>query len=164
MVEFVKRCPECNSINLTVDEKRGEIICRSCGFIVDENLVDTSPEWRSFDDGEDRARGGAPVSFAKADMGLSTQIGTKAELAALPAGQRRKMQRMKVWHERSSTSLERNLKYALTELKRVTSLLNIPPSIEEEAARIYNLAVRKALVRGRSMESVVVGAVLSTLT
>ncbi len=156
----IKRCPECNSINLTIDEKRGEIICKNCGLVLDENLVDTRPEWREFsDDGEDRRRAGAPATFTKADMGTGTQIGSASEIYNLSGSQRRKMLRLRQWHNRSSTSLERNLKYALVELKRVASLLNIPPSIEEEAARIYNLAVRKALVRGRSMESVVVGAI-----
>ena len=160
MGEFVKRCPECNSINMTVDEKRGEVVCKSCGLVLDENMVDTSPEWREFsEDGEDRRRAGAPATFTRADMGTGTQIGTASELYNLPGGQRRKFMRLRQWHNRSSTSLERNLKYALVEMKRVASLLNIPPSIEEEAARIYNLAVRKALVRGRSMESVVVGAI-----
>ena len=28
--DFIKRCPECNSINLSSDEKRGEVICKSC--------------------------------------------------------------------------------------------------------------------------------------
>src|SRR3989338_4711155 len=160
MSEAVKRCPECNSINLSLDEKRGEIICKSCGLVLDENMIDTSPEWREFsDDGEDKRRAGAPATFTKADMGTGTQIGTTSELYSLSGSQRRKFMRLKQWHSRSSTSLERNLKYALVELKRVASILNIPPSIEEEAARIYNLAVRKALVRGRSMESVVVGAI-----
>ena len=160
MGEFVKRCPECNSINMSVDEKRGEVVCKSCGLVLDENMVDTSPEWREFsEDGEDRRRAGAPSTFTRADMGTGTQIGTASELYNLPGGQRRKFMRLRQWHNRSSTSLERNLKYALVEMKRVASLLNIPPSIEEEAARIYNLAVRKALVRGRSMESVVVGAI-----
>lgn len=158
--ELVKRCPECSSINLSLDEKRGEIICKSCGLVLDENIIDTSPEWRGFlEDGEDHRRAGAPATFTKADMGTGTQIGTTSELYALSGSQRRRFMRLKQWHNRSSTSLERNLKYALVELKRVASILNIPPSIEEEAARIYNLAVRKALVRGRSMESVVVGAI-----
>ncbi len=59
MPELVKRCPECNSINLQVDEKHGEVICKSCGTVLDENLVDTSPEWREFsEDGEDHRRAG----------------------------------------------------------------------------------------------------------
>jgi len=160
MAELIKRCPECNSINLMVDERHGEVICKSCGTVLDENLVDTSPEWREFsEDGEDRRRAGAPATFTKADMGTGTTIGSGSEIYNLPGAQRRRFLRLREWHNRSSTSLERNLRYALTELKRVASLLNIPAQIEEEAARIYNLAVRKALVRGRSMESVVVAAI-----
>src|SRR3989344_4474104 len=160
MSSFVKRCPDCNSINLGKDEKKGETVCRSCGFVLDDNAVDTEAEYRNFEDSDtDRRRTGSPVSFTKADMGTSTQVGSKSDVYNLPVGQRRKVLRMQQWQQRSSTSLERNLKYALVELKRVASLLNIPPSIEEEAARIYNLAVRKSLVRGRAMESVVVGAI-----
>jgi transcription initiation factor TFIIB len=160
MNKFIKKCPECSSINLTVDDKRGEVICKSCGLVLDENLVDEGPEWRVFGaESEEKRRTGAPVSFTKADMGLGTQIGSQSEIYGMAGAQRRKFLRLRQWHNRSSSSLERNLKYAIVELKRVSSILNIPPSIEEEAARIYNLAVRKSLVRGRSMESVVVGAI-----
>ena len=47
---------------------------------------------------------------------------------------------------------------ALAELKRVSSYLKLPKGVEEESARIYTLAVQRGLVRGRSMESVVAGA------
>ncbi len=159
-LKFVKKCPECGSINLTLDEKRGEVICKNCGLVLDENLVDSGQEWREFSSDEaSKSRAGAPITFTKHDAGTGTKIGSQAEIYSLPAYKKRKFLRLRKWQDRSSTALERNLKYALVELKRVTSILNIPPSIEEEAARIYNMAVRKGLVRGRSMESVVVGAI-----
>jgi len=38
--------------------------CPQCGTVLDENMVDTSPEWREFsEDGEDRRRAGAPSTF-----------------------------------------------------------------------------------------------------
>ncbi|MBI2449276.1 transcription initiation factor IIB 3, partial [Candidatus Pacearchaeota archaeon] len=37
---FIKRCPECNSINLVYDEQRGEIICHDCGLLVEEKMID----------------------------------------------------------------------------------------------------------------------------
>jgi transcription initiation factor TFIIB len=66
--------------------------------------------------------------------------------------------RLRKWQYRISTAIERNLKVALAELKRIGSYLKLPKQVEEEAARIYRLAVQKGLVRGRSMESVVAGA------
>jgi len=37
----IKRCPECDSINLTYDPHLGEIICNDCGLVVEEKMVDT---------------------------------------------------------------------------------------------------------------------------
>lgn len=157
---FIKKCPECKSINLTVDEKRGEIVCKSCGLILEEDVIDSGQEWRDFSgESNDQRRAGMPTSFTKHDMGTGTEVGTATEVYGMGGAQRRKYLRLRKWHNRSSTSLERNLKYALVELKRVSSLLNIPPAIEEEAARIYRLAITKGLVRGRSMDCVVVGCV-----
>ena len=154
-----KTCPECKSAKLSVDHKRGEVVCNSCGFVMDENMMDQGQEWREFSDGQDERRSGAPSSYAKHDMGTGTEVGTSSEVYKLSVKDRRKYLRLRKWHNRSSTSLERNLKYALADLKRISSLLNIPPTIEEEAARIYRMAVEKGLVRGRSMECVVVGAI-----
>jgi len=158
MGKFIKNCPECNSINLQYDEKRGEVVCRNCGLVLDENIMDLGQEWRGGPDDSGGARGGAPTSFTKHDKGMGTMIGTKSEVYKLPTSMKRKYIRLEKWHTRSSTALERNLKYALVELRRMASLLNVPSSVEEEAARLYNLAVRKNLVRGRSMESVVIAA------
>lgn len=160
-MSFIKKCPKCNSINVIEDKKRGEIVCRDCGLVISEDSIDTSQEWRefSYEDTSDKRRAGAPVTFTKHDAGTGTKIGSGSDVYALPTSQKRKMLRLKKWHSRSSTALERNLKYAIIELKKAASILNIPPAIEEESARIYNLAVRNGLVRGRSMEAVVVGCI-----
>ena len=31
----IKRCPECNSINLTYDDQKGEVICNDCGLVIE---------------------------------------------------------------------------------------------------------------------------------
>ena len=41
---YVKRCPECNSIDLTYDSQKGEVVCNECGLIVEEKIVDTGQE------------------------------------------------------------------------------------------------------------------------
>lgn len=158
-MNFVKRCPKCKSVNLFHDKKRSEVICKDCGLVVEEEIIDPGQEWREFGDDESsgRRRAGAPLTFTKHDSGLGTEVGSDSEIYKLDPLARRKFQRLKKWHGRASTSVERNLKYALVELKRMASILNLPPSIEEEAARVYNLIVRKGLVRGRSVEAVVVG-------
>jgi transcription initiation factor TFIIB len=157
---FVKKCPECGGINLFWNKDKGEIICRDCGLVVEEKMVDFDQEWREFDSesAARRRRTGAPMSYTHFDQGLGTDVGRKADLYQLGSKNKNKFFRLRKWQQRISTAIERNLKLALAELKRVSSYLKLPSSVEEEASRIYTLAVQKGLVRGRSMESVVAGA------
>jgi transcription initiation factor TFIIB len=98
------------------------------------------------------------MTYTKYDRGLGTDVGQKGDIYKLGAKGKNKFFRLRKWQYRISTAIERNLKLALAELKRVASYLKLPKSVEEEAARIYTMAVQRGLVRGRSMESVVAGA------
>ena len=160
---YVKKCPECGSINLFVNRDKGEIICRDCGIVVEDKMVEFGQEWREFDSEGEREGGGgrgagAPMTYTQYDRGLGTEVGQKADLLQLASKDRNKFFRLRKWQYRISTAIERNLKLALAELKRVSSFLKLPRSVEEEAAMIYTQAVQRGLVRGRSMESVVAGA------
>ncbi len=160
MPEYVKKCPECGGINLFFNRDKGEIHCKDCGLVVEEKMVDFTQEWREFDEdgAEKRRRTGAPMTYTQYDQGLGTEVGRKTDLYQLGSKERNKFFRLRKWQYRISTAIERNLKLALAELKRVSSYLKLPKTVEEEAARIYTLAVQRGLVRGRSMESVVAGA------
>ena len=159
MLTYIKKCPECKSININFNKEKGEVICRDCGLVIEERMVDLGQEWREFDsDQEKRRRTGAPMSYTRYDRGLGTDIGQKGDIFQLKGKGMSKFFRLRKWQYRISTAIERNLKLALAELKRVASYLKLPKSVEEEAARIYTMAVQRGLVRGRSMESVVAGA------
>ena len=164
MSKYIKKCPECSSINLIINKDRGEIICKDCGFVVEERMIDFGQEWREFDNeqGEKKRRTGAPMTWTKFDRGLGTDIGGVGDVYQLQSKERNKYFRLRKWQHRVSTAIERNLKLALAELKRVSSFLKLPPAVEEEAARIYTMAVQRGLVRGRSMESVVAGALYAS--
>ena len=159
-MQYVKKCPECGGINLSINKEKGEIICKDCGLVIEDKMVDFTQEWREFDSEGDerRRRTGAPMTYTQFDQGMGTDVGRKSDLYGLDGKNRSKFFRLRKWQYRISTAIERNLKLALSELKRVASYLKLPKSVEEESARIYTLAVQKGLVRGRSMESVVAGA------
>ena len=155
-------CPICGSTDLMWDRKRGEVICRNCGAVIEENMIDYSQEWREFNSegsGENRRRTGSPLSGAKYDFGTSTKVGQPTDLSKLTPSHRRKATRMSTWQRRISTASERNLKAATGELKRAASALHLPSIVINEAADIYRRATMKELVRGRSMPSVVAGAI-----
>jgi len=160
MPDMIKKCPECAGINLFWNREKGEIICKDCGLVIEDKMVDMGQEWREFDSegAEKRRRTGAPMTYTQYDQGLGTEVGQQSDILRLGGKDRNKFFRLRKWQYRISTAIERNLKLALGELKRVSSYLKLPKSVEEESARIYTLAVQRGLVRGRSMESVVAGA------
>ncbi|GAA5434826.1 hypothetical protein Hjap01_04318 [Haloarcula japonica] len=65
------QCPECDG---RVTTNAVETVCEDCGLVIDEQRIDHGPEWRAYDD-EERERTGAPLTAARHDRGLSTEIG-----------------------------------------------------------------------------------------
>ncbi|MDO8627340.1 MAG: transcription initiation factor IIB [Candidatus Diapherotrites archaeon] len=163
------QCPACKGTKFTQDAEKGEIICNSCGEIISDEIMDTGKEWRSFDSDqfEERARTGSPEKYVKLNKGLVTMIdrrGTDLRGNKLSSKSRAQMYRLIKWHKRAtiSSSMQRNLSIALTELRRVASYLNIPDELIEAAALLYRKTVKKGLIRGRLIEAVV-AAVLYTV-
>lgn len=160
------KCPECGSTELTRDYGRAEVICNKCGLIIDENLIDSGPEWRAFDSDQrdKRARTGAPIKFTKPNKGLATEIdqyNRDIRGVKISAQSRAQMYRLRKWHKRTSisSSMERNLAIALSELDRIASCLGLPSNIREAAALLYRKAVERGLIRGRLIESVVAAVI-----
>ena len=161
-VDEFNRCPECDSSHLVRDYERGELVCEECGLILDEQFIDQGPEWRAFDaeQGEKRARTGAPMTYTIHDKGLSTEIGWKNKDSygkSIPTRNRAQLYRLRKWQRRIrvSNATERNLAFALSELDRMASGMGLPRNVRETAAMIYRKAVTKNLIRGRSIEGVV---------
>lgn len=161
-VEDIMKCPECGSTHVVKDYDRGELICEECGLVLDENIIDQGPEWRAFDSeqGEKRARTGAPMTYTIHDKGLSTEIGWKNKDSygkSIPTRNRAQLYRLRKWQRRIrvSNATERNLAFALGELDRMASAIGLPRNVRETAAMIYRKAVNNNLIRGRSIEGVV---------
>ncbi|MBS3816701.1 MAG: transcription initiation factor IIB [Candidatus Thermoplasmatota archaeon] len=161
-VEKVTECPECGSRHLAQDYDRGELICEDCGLVIDNQYIDEGPEWRAFDmkQEEERARTGAPMTEMVHDKGLSTGIDSSNRDSygrAIPSKKKAQIYRLRKWQRRIrvSDATERNLAYALTEMDRMASTMGLPKNIRETAAVVYRKAVKKNLIRGRSINSVV---------
>jgi transcription initiation factor TFIIB len=157
-----KRCPSCNGVDLIFDNERGELVCNSCGLVIEENFTDTGPEWRAFDAEQraSRARTGAPMKYTKPNKGLVTEIdlyNKDIRGVRIPSKRQAQLYRMKKWHKRASiaSSSERNYLIALPELNRVSSYLGLPDNIRENAALLYRKCVQNNLIRGRPIEVVV---------
>ena len=160
-----QRCPSCTKTKMILDEDKGELFCGFCGYVTPEQVVQDGPEWRSFSaDGGDRSRVGAGTSITMHDMGLSTVIGTQNKDATgkpLDSSMKKSINRLRTWDSRSQahTSVERNLRQALSEMDKLQDKISLPSPVTEKAAYIYRKAIEKKLVKGRSIQGLVAACV-----
>lgn len=146
-------CPECGGQIISIPEN-GEVVCGDCGLVLDEKMVDYAQSGkRAFTTQEknNRERVGSPISILLPSMGLTTVIDKKNITNP-------DLKRAAKWNTRMSWQ-NRNLLIASTELKRISSNLNLPDHIKEEAMRLYREAFKLKLLRGRSINGMVAASI-----
>jgi transcription initiation factor TFIIB len=159
-------CPECGATRLMNDFDQGELVCMACGYVIDDKMADTGPEWRAFDDEQrtKRTRVGAPLTYTIHDKGLSTLIDWHNRDTCgkdLSPTQMNQVFMLRKWQRRIrvADASERNLAFALSEMSKISSTLNLPKSILETAAIYYRRAVKRRLIRGRSIQGIAAAAI-----
>ena len=162
------RCPACNNSGMVTDGGTGEIFCGKCGFVATEKIADAGAEWRSFaGDDVNKARTGAGTSIAIHDMGLSTVIGSANKDSAgkpLSNSMRSAISRLRTWDSRThaSSSADRNLRQALSEMDKLKDKLALTGAVLDRAAYTYRKAMERNLVRGRSIQGLVAACIYAS--
>ncbi|MBN1800079.1 MAG: transcription initiation factor IIB [Candidatus Lokiarchaeota archaeon] len=159
-------CSDCGNKDVILDESRAEITCNVCGLVISQKIIDNGPEWRAFSSDElnKKARVGAPSTLTLHDKGLSTIIGWKNKDAFgknISPKMKADVYRLRKWNVRTRTnkSIDRNLAHAMNELDRFSSQLNLSKDIKESAAYIYRKMANKNLIRGRSIEAMLIASI-----
>jgi len=159
MIEAVNKCPECGRNKLFINKEKGEIICKLCGYVIEDSLMDFGKE-RVIDneDFEKRSRSGAPFDPRVANN-LITEVGSNVDLFKLPKKTQIMIKRIRKKNRWTSSALEQNLNNGLGQLKIISGYLNIPDRVEKEAARLYRMAAEKGITRARSTEKLIAACV-----
>ena len=152
-------CPECSG---RVTTNSVETICEDCGLVIDEQRIDHSPEWRTHDQ-DQRNRTGTPLTAARHDRGLSTEIDRRKDANGneLSGQKRQRLSRMRREQNRGrfQSKAERNLAHGLGEVRRITSALELTDSVRDQACQLFRSAQNKDLIRGSSNEAMAAAGV-----
>jgi transcription initiation factor TFIIB len=165
MKRNTQSCDRCGSANIIIDHDAGEEVCGQCGLVLNEEVLNTGPEWRAFTSAEknSRTRVGMARSYTLYDMGLSTSFKGERDARGnkLDVETRNRMKKLKRYDTRSKLddTWGRNLSIAMAELDRLSAVLAIPKMVKESAALIYRQALKADLIRGRSIDAFVAASV-----
>ncbi|MFD1648000.1 transcription initiation factor IIB family protein [Haloarchaeobius litoreus] len=153
------QCPECDG---HVTTNAVETVCEHCDPVIDAQRIDHGSEWRAYDD-EKCERTGGPLTAARHDRGLSTEIGrgTDAKGNEISWQKRRRLTRMRGEQTRGRwrSKAERNLAHGLGEVRRLASALELSDSVRDQPCQLFRSAQNEDLLRGRSIEAIAAASI-----
>ena len=151
----VEKCTECGSTLIIEDASTAEVVCGACGFVMKTGLTDRGPEWRAFtpEERKNKVRVGMPQTYMLHDKGLSTKIDWR-DFNGYSPEKKAQLHRIRHWQQRSraTSSVERSLAVALSEINKLSDMLSLPKNIVENAAITYRKAVNDCVTRGRPIK------------
>ena len=158
IIQNVQDENSCIHLTSLFDNNTGEQICRKCGQILDNNMVDPSHD--GFNEDFNKSRTGPKISLTMHDGGLSTIIGrSNFDSSGKAVSYRMKgaLNRMRMWDSRSKYhgSAHRNLTIALVEMNKLKEKMSLSDAIIERSAYFYRKASERKLIRGRTVKGIV---------
>ncbi len=154
-----KKCPECGESEFFHNREQAEIICKHCGFVVEESMVNFGRErFADSESMEKLSRTGAPWD-PRISNNLATNIGNNQDLRKLTSRQAMMFRRIRKKNNWTSSSLESNFNKNLANLRLLGNSLNIPERVEKEAAQLYRQFAQHGFTRARSCEYIIVASI-----
>lgn len=157
-------CPECQNPtpNLEEDFAAGDVICRDCGSVLLDRLIDTRSEWRTFsNDGgshDDPSRVGGPTDMLIAEIEgevtvESTMISSKDGGTGLSRDLNRIQQRA------SSRAGERSLLNAFKSITVMCERIGLSKLISDRAKALFKRVDDEKLLKGKSTDGIIAACI-----
>ncbi|KAJ7693902.1 cyclin-like protein [Mycena rosella] len=151
-------CPECRDPNPEIAEEfgSGDLVCRNCGLVLGDRIVDTRSEWRTFanDEGDDPSRVGAAGDPL---MEGREQLDTVVSFRDGGSGMARELQRAA--SRAQSSRAERNLLTAFRDISSWCDQFSLPKTISDIAKQLYKRSDEEKLLRGKPLDAVIAACI-----
>jgi transcription initiation factor TFIIB len=160
--DSIRKCPVCNRLNVVTDLDTGEIVCRDCGFVHSNEIMDRGQERSAFTlkEKNTRVRTGPPLTLIIHDQGLSSSISNQNLDyfgRSIKLDKRIKFSRLRKWDKRSkiNSCSNYNLIKALGLIEQLGNKLNVPRIVTENAAHVFRQIAKTKATRGRTIKNLV---------
>ncbi|KAM3413546.1 hypothetical protein BST61_g11535 [Cercospora zeina] len=151
-------CKDCREDppDLREDHASGDLICGSCGLVLQERVIDTSSEWRTFsndDQGNDD-----PSRVGDGPNALLNGAQLNTNIAFGDGGMRAK----DLHRAQNKANLDKGNKSLLQAYKQIGALCDgwqLPSTVSDSAKHIYKDAEESRVFKGKSQDSLIAGCV-----
>lgn len=139
-------CPDCNSSHSIIEDTvHGHTVCKKCGVIIEDRIIDEGKEWRNLDeDGTNQSRVGSLTNPLLDANPLDTLISgschnflSKAHLKNMVRGK------------------EQNLRNAFSIIQNFCDRNNFPKNVIDRAKLCYKTAEKKNILKGKPINAIV---------
>lgn len=149
-------CVNCNTDNFIDDMMLGIKVCKSCGQ-VKENIIDCSPEWKSYEDDRNNGRCGLPFNKLLPQSSVGTNISGSGKIRILHN-----------WN--AMPYRERSLNGVLKKIHDKCQIEHLQKKIEEDAKIMYKIINdckhnsgknqgKYIIMRGTNRESIIAASI-----
>jgi transcription initiation factor TFIIB len=159
------QCPHCRE-RLVRDPEKGEILCPRCGFVAQDQTIDSTPDWKSMDYEErsKRMQSGAPTKLSLPDRGLFTEIAhdyRDSHGNYLHGEMKESAEHLQKWNRRVQTSGpgERSLMAALGKITEISSSMRLPGNVTEDASLIFRKSSKTSTSKSKSVAGMAVATI-----
>ena len=156
---------DCKRWPIITDNVSGEILCGSCGLVLEEKSLETISSYYSDPiDYLTKKNSGSVNSLTMFDMNMTTIMSKRDSLGkSLSRTAKNEFYRLNILNTRSSVaSKSRTLRSGLLFLNMLQMKLGIPDSIAENSAHMYRKAIRAKLTVGRKSKNIICACIYAS--
>ncbi|RMD44447.1 hypothetical protein DV735_g742, partial [Chaetothyriales sp. CBS 134920] len=147
-------CPDCRENPPNIVEEGAEMLCGSCGLVLQDRLISSESEWRTFN--SDDSRGADPNRVGDADNDLLTGSNVGTQIGGhFGSGATRKLQMTQ--SKLQGNKQDSKLQQGYARIQTWAETLKIPPGTSQLAKRYYMSVAESPAFRGKNMDAVLAG-------
>ncbi len=147
------RCPYCGSTDVIFDPDTHEYVCRSCGSVIADRVIDRGYEYRLYDNRQILPRTSGSHTSRIHDMGIGDTG---------PKGRFRSDKWRKIKRAQKNTRVnkkERIIEKSLKHLNDLIRLLNPPDYVSETAAQILRRTVEGSNYKDKTLRAIAAASI-----
>ncbi|KAF2747347.1 transcription initiation factor-like protein iib [Sporormia fimetaria CBS 119925] len=151
-------CPDCREDppNIVEEYSAGDTVCASCGLVLQERMIDTRSEWRTFsndDQGnDDPSRVGDAANPLLHGSQLQTEIG-------FGDGNLRARDLARAQNKNNYDKTNKALMQAYSQIASLCDSASCGSSVADAAKHIYKMADDAKIFKGKSQDAIIAGCI-----